>query len=149
MITVGLAFYELDLVVGAFKLTGMDGVPAMTHNAEEMSEQEFAEFADLRIVDGMRHFDPASQCFGSPAGADVGPEMFQFVSQDEQCGYSDVYPITGWGKFISSLIALMGIGLVALPTGVISAGFISRIEKQKKKSITACPHCGKDILING
>jgi voltage-gated potassium channel len=60
-------------------------------------------------------------------------------------GYGDVYPITGWGKVISSLIALMGIGLVALPTGVISAGFISRIEKEKEEESTVCPYCGKVI----
>ena len=44
-------------------------------------------------------------------------------------GYGDVYPITAWGKVISNLIAIMGIGLVALPTGIISSGFIYRIEK--------------------
>ena len=32
-------------------------------------------------------------------------------------GYGDVYPITGLGKFISGIIAVIGIGLVALPTG--------------------------------
>ena len=33
-------------------------------------------------------------------------------------GYGDVYPITGFGKFVSGLIAVLGIGLVALPTGL-------------------------------
>jgi len=61
-------------------------------------------------------------------------------------GYGDVYPITGLGKFISGLIALMGIGLVALPTGIISSGFIKRLEKQKKDEEIICPHCGKRIL---
>jgi voltage-gated potassium channel len=32
-------------------------------------------------------------------------------------GYGDVYPITTLGKFISSIVAIMGIGLIALPTG--------------------------------
>lgn len=61
-------------------------------------------------------------------------------------GYGDVYPITGFGKVVSGLIALLGIGLVALPTGLISAGFISKIESQKKVSNeTSCPHCGEII----
>jgi|SRR5690554_3115931 len=61
-------------------------------------------------------------------------------------GYGDVYPITGFGKVISGLIALLGIGLVALPTGLISAGFISKIESRKKiNNKTTCPHCGEMI----
>jgi voltage-gated potassium channel len=61
-------------------------------------------------------------------------------------GYGDVYPITALGKVISGVIALMGIGLVALPTGIISSGFMSKIENQNnKKSNIECPHCGKMI----
>ncbi len=61
-------------------------------------------------------------------------------------GYGDVYPVTGFGKIISGIIALLGIGLVALPTGLISAGFINKIEdKKKEKKNTKCPHCGKEI----
>jgi len=59
-------------------------------------------------------------------------------------GYGDIYPITGLGKFISGIIAIMGIGLVALPTGIISAGFIERVGKNKKRT-KKCPHCGKEI----
>lgn len=59
--------------------------------------------------------------------------------------YGDVYPITGFGKFVSGLIAVLGIGLVALPTGLITAGFIGKIGKSEKE-IKKCPHCGKDII---
>ncbi|MFP4555615.1 MAG: ion transporter [Bacteroidales bacterium] len=59
-------------------------------------------------------------------------------------GYGDVYPITGFGKFVSGLIAVLGIGLVALPTGLVSAGFMEKIGKSDKES-KKCPHCGKEI----
>ncbi|WP_423127158.1 potassium channel family protein [Gaoshiqia sp. Z1-71] len=58
-------------------------------------------------------------------------------------GYGDVYPVTAMGKLLSGLIAVMGIGLVALPTGLISAGFMNKIERKKSGQI--CPHCGKKI----
>lgn len=59
-------------------------------------------------------------------------------------GYGDIYPVTHIGKIVGGFIALMGVGLVAIPTGLISAGFIEKLENQKiKKSI--CPHCGNDI----
>ncbi len=64
-------------------------------------------------------------------------------------GYGDVYPITALGKFISGFIAIIGIGLVALPTGLISAGFISKIENRKNPSCNnVCPHCGKELNNN-
>jgi len=61
-------------------------------------------------------------------------------------GYGDVYPITGLGKFISGLIAILGIGIVALPTGLISAGFMNKIERPiLKDPDNKCPHCGQEI----
>ncbi|MDR2602732.1 MAG: ion transporter [Spirochaetaceae bacterium] len=58
-------------------------------------------------------------------------------------GYGDVYPITIQGKILSGIIAILGIGLVALPSGIISSGFINEVSKNGKKTI--CPHCGKEI----
>ncbi len=59
-------------------------------------------------------------------------------------GYGDIYPVTGLGKLISGLIAILGIGIVALPTGLISSGFIDKVQKDKR-SKKKCPHCGKII----
>jgi voltage-gated potassium channel len=65
-------------------------------------------------------------------------------------GYGDVYPVTDLGRLLSGIIAVLGIGLVALPTGLISSGFIEEISKKKRQSkqigeIIFCPHCGKRI----
>lgn len=58
-------------------------------------------------------------------------------------GYGDVYPITDFGKLLAGFISLLGIGVVALPTGIISSGFMDEINNAKKDS--KCPHCGKKI----
>lgn len=60
-------------------------------------------------------------------------------------GYGDVYPVTALGKILSGLIAVLGIGLVALPTGIISSGFIWEMANKDAKKKRKCPHCGKDI----
>lgn len=48
-------------------------------------------------------------------------------------GYGDVYPITVAGKVIGSIMALLGIGLVAMPTGIISAGFLEKVNEHKEQ----------------
>jgi len=62
-------------------------------------------------------------------------------------GYGDIYPITAIGKFLSAVIAILGIGLVAVPTGIITSGFSELVESQKneEKIKHYCPYCGNKI----
>jgi len=46
-------------------------------------------------------------------------------------GYGDIYPVTIAGKILGAVIALLGIGFVAVPTGIISAGFMEDISREK------------------
>lgn len=46
-------------------------------------------------------------------------------------GYGDIFPITPLGKVLSGVISILGIGLVALPTGIISSGFIGELNKKR------------------
>ncbi len=48
-------------------------------------------------------------------------------------GYGDIYPITSLGILFSSIISLLGIGIVALPTGIIGAGYLEEMRKRKPK----------------
>ncbi len=57
-------------------------------------------------------------------------------------GYGDIYPITALGKVLATIISITGIGIVALPTGIISSGFIEEIDNNNNK---ICPHCGKKM----
>ena len=47
-------------------------------------------------------------------------------------GYGDLYPITVAGKILGMLITMLGVGLVAIPTGIISAGFVEQYAELKK-----------------
>jgi len=71
--------------------------------------------------------------------------MWWAVATLTTVGYGDVYPITALGKLLASIIAILGIGMFALPTGILGAGFVEEIQKQKLKA-TKCPHCGKEIF---
>ncbi|MDI1351987.1 MAG: ion transporter [bacterium] len=47
-------------------------------------------------------------------------------------GYGDVYPITPLGKFFGAVTAVIGIGLIAMPTGILAASFSDAIQNIKK-----------------
>jgi voltage-gated potassium channel len=56
--------------------------------------------------------------------------------------------VTPWGKFIGSIVVILGIGLFALPTGVLASGFAEVLAKRKEaqeKARMICPHCGRHI----
>ena len=73
---------------------------------------------------------------------DAQPDKFSSITESvwwatvslATVGYGDVYPITLGGKIFATIISLVGIGIVAIPTGVISASFVEQINKQKKSS---------------
>lgn len=47
-------------------------------------------------------------------------------------GYGDIYPITTLGKIFSIIITFLGVGMVAIPTGIISAGFVDQYSRLKR-----------------
>ena len=49
-------------------------------------------------------------------------------------GYGDIYPITFAGKLFGIAITFLGVGMVAIPTGIISAGFVDQYSTIKKKT---------------
>ena len=83
------------------------------------------------------------------------PEVFQnafsgiwwAIATLTTVGYGDIYPVTIFGKVLAAVIALLGIGIVAVPTGIISAGFVESIDKsdEKQEGFAHCPHCGKKL----
>jgi voltage-gated potassium channel len=72
------------------------------------------------------------------AEAEAQPEAFGSIPRSlwwamatlTTVGYGDVYPITPWGKILASMIAILGIGVVAMPAGVIAANFTKELENQ-------------------
>ncbi len=47
-------------------------------------------------------------------------------------GYGDIYPVTVAGRLLGTVIAVMGIGMVAIPTGILSSGFMEALERKRK-----------------
>jgi len=74
---------------------------------------------------------------------DILSTLWWAVATLTTIGYGDVYPVTPLGKLLGGVISILGIGLIALPSGIISSGLIQEVSKSKNNK--KCPHCGKDI----
>ncbi|MCY3898810.1 MAG: ion transporter [Caldilineaceae bacterium] len=59
-------------------------------------------------------------------------------------GYGDVFPVTAAGRVLAGIIAIVGIGLFALPAGILGSGYMEELEKGARESVR-CPHCGEVI----
>lgn len=94
---------------------------------------------------------------------DIPTSMWWAVITLTTIGYGDVFPVTALGKVIGGFIAVIGIGFVALPTGIISVGFVEELrnfrENLKKKADSSnvrdadavkcvCPHCGREVEVS-
>lgn len=71
--------------------------------------------------------------------------MWWSVSTLTTVGYGDVYPITPLGKVFAAIISVLGIGMFALPTGILGSGFVEEIQKRRREHPKICPHCGKSL----
>jgi voltage-gated potassium channel len=76
------------------------------------------------------------------------------ISTITTVGYGDIYPITLPGKIFSGIIAFLSIGLIAIPTSIISSGFIESVEQAKEEKAAKereqnkkcfCPYCGHKL----
>ena len=67
--------------------------------------------------------------------------MWWAVATLTTVGYGDIFPITFLGKIFGSISAIFGVGLFAIPAGLLASGFSDEAETVNKN----CPHCGKEI----
>ncbi|MCQ2233528.1 MAG: ion transporter [Paludibacteraceae bacterium] len=57
-------------------------------------------------------------------------------------GYGDIAPVTSMGRFLASIVMLIGYTVIAVPTGIFT---VSMVDVHKKKNEIFCPRCGKSI----
>ena len=52
-------------------------------------------------------------------------------------GYGDLYPITTVGRVISIISSMVGIAIIALPSGIVTAGYMDELKSRRKEKLKA------------
>ncbi len=62
-------------------------------------------------------------------------------------GYGDLFPVTPLGRGLGAAVALLGIGLFALPAGILGSAFVEELDRRRspEPENPTCPHCGKSL----
>jgi len=74
----------------------------------------------------------------------ISAAMWWGVATLTTVGYGDVVPVTAPGKLLGTIVAVLGIGLFALPAGILASGFAAELERDEASKLR-CPHCGRKI----
>jgi voltage-gated potassium channel len=84
---------------------------------------------------------------------DAQPELFSSIPATmwwgietlTTVGYGDMIPSTTFGRILGGMIAILGIGLFALPAGILSSGLTDHLHSTNRKKLKRCPHCGGEL----
>ena len=113
------------------------------HNRRgELAVAVFAVLVLLILASSLMYYvENAAQPEAFPS---IPAAMWWGVATLTTIGYGDVYPVTGLGRLLGSVIGILGIGLFGLPAGVLASGLAEELAK-KRAAVTLCPHCGEPI----
>lgn len=67
----------------------------------------------------------------------IGDGIWWAIITFATVGYGDIYPITPLGKLLGCIICLVGVAMVAIPTGIISSSFMSMIQNKERQQMQA------------
>lgn len=69
--------------------------------------------------------------------------LYWAISTMTTVSYGDITPSTGIGRTLASLIMILGYGILAVPTGIVSAEMLE-LKSKEKLTTQRCPHCLKE-----
>ncbi|MFQ5653528.1 MAG: ion transporter [Planctomycetota bacterium] len=79
---------------------------------------------------------------GKPNGFDSIPKsMYWAVVTLTTVGYGDLVPVTVLGRCLAAVLMVMGFGIIAVPTGIVSAELVQQSQAQGELTTQACPTC--------
>lgn len=134
----GLVAFRMFRVIRIFRLFRINAkYDAFNIIADVVSERKDQLFSSMMLILMLMI---ASSMLMYSLEHQAQPELFEnafsgiwwAVSALLTVGYGDIYPVTVAGRVMAIVISFLGVGLVSIPTGIISAGFVEKYSKMTK-----------------
>lgn len=137
-------FFMLDLrflrvlrLLRVFKLTRYS--PAMTLLLQVFREEAKTIFAAmfvlmmlLIIASSLAFMAERDAVHADPdAFSSIPAAMYWAIITMTTVGYGDIVPVTPFGKLLGAIIGIVGLGMVALPAGILASGFSNALHRRR------------------
>ncbi|MCA9271572.1 MAG: ion transporter [Phycisphaerales bacterium] len=86
----------------------------------------------------------AERSSGTEGFDDIPSSMLWTVTNLTPLSATSAKPLTVLGKLLSVCVAIVGVGIIALPTGIVGAGLVEEL-RAKRIQVQVCPHCSKPL----
>jgi voltage-gated potassium channel len=81
---------------------------------------------------------------GTNGFTSIPASMYWAVVTLTTVGYGDVAPVTTLGRFVASLVMILGYGIIAVPTGIVTSELVHAARRPEEISGQACPSCSAE-----
>jgi voltage-gated potassium channel len=71
--------------------------------------------------------------------------MWWSIGATTRLGPGPINPVTDLGMIFGSMVAILGLGVFALPAGILASGLVEEIQN-KRSTPNTCPNCGKELV---
>ncbi len=126
----------------------------LTNKREELVMTTFVLALLLVITSSLMYYVEGS--VQPEAFSSIPATMWWAAATLTTVGYGDIYPMTALGRVLGGFVAVLGIGLFALPTAILGSGFVEELERRRRERggeesseatpARVCPHCGKELF---
>ncbi len=114
-------------------------VNALKHSRPKILVFLFAVFIICIIMGTLMHLIE-----GERGGFDNIPlSIYWCIVTLTTVGFGDIAPVTPLGRMIASIIMITGYGIIAVPTGIVSAEYTRRSQDSVPTNTQVCPHCNE------
>lgn len=139
-----LRFFRLLrlLKIGRYSLAIQTFTAVLRVRREELTVSIIALFILLFITSTLMYF--VEHPTQPDNYASIPAAMWWGVSALTTVGYGDIHPLTPLGKMLGAISSILGIGLFAIPAGILASGF-SEVYALRRSAQDICPTCGKKM----
>ena len=115
-------------------MTLRDAKVLLLHKAQhrtfsELVHRTLADKTLSTVINAEEEINPVN---GQPLFRDFFDAFYWAACTLTTVGYGDLYPISNTGRVISILSSIVGIAIIALPSGIITAGYMDELKLRKE-----------------